>query len=175
MDEDPLVMKTIKRYLINFFRAFFKFLGRIIRPVIGMFIFAILAVMEVSDWTGLMGRYSNPGKEAITLGISTQESRTLLLIMIFFATGIVLASLITIVGLFQEEKWIIRTSQLTGIFFVLYGAYQIYSAIILITIGQETRVLAGIVYIIIGMAVFGLGGSFVYPSKPSVKKPFTKE
>jgi hypothetical protein len=170
-----MVMKIIRRYLIPFFKGFVRFLGRIVRPVIGMFIFAILAVMEVSDWTGLMSKYSDPGKEAIKLGITTQESRTLLLIMIFFATGIVLASLITIVGLFQEERWIIRTSQLTGIFFVLYGVFQIYSAITLITIGQETRVLAGIVYIIIGLAVFGLGGSFVTPSNPSKGKPFTKK
>jgi len=170
MDEDTLVMKTIKRFFINFFREFFRFLGRIVRPVIGIFIFAILAVMEVSDWTGLMTRYSDPGKEAIALGITTQESRTLLLIMIILASGIVLACLISIVGLFQEERWIIRTSQLTGIFFILYGAYQLYSAITIITIGQETRGLAGVVFVIIGLAVFGLGGSFIQPSKPGPRQ-----
>jgi hypothetical protein len=160
-----MTLRYIKRLFINFFRAFFRFLERIIRPAIGTVVFAILAIMEVSDWTSLMSRYSNPGKDAITLGITTQQSSNHLLIMIALATGIVLGCLVTIVGLFQDERWIIRTAQFTGIVFILYGAYQVYSGIALISLGKETTILAGVVYMIIGAAVSGLGSKFAHPAQ----------
>jgi len=75
--------------------------------------------------------------------------------------------LITVVGLFQDSRWIIRTSQITGGLFGLYGAYQIFSAVLVATRGKEGLILAGSVFILIGTAVFGLGGKFVHSHPPS--------
>ena len=156
----------ILRYLIFFLKRFFIVLWRVtlklLKQIAGAVVFAILAAMELGDWTGLLARYGNPEKDAAALGITTQASTTHLMIMIVLSISIVLMALITVVGLFQDSHWIIRTSQITGGLFGLYGAYQIFSALTMATKGKEGLLLGGTVFIILGLAVFGLGGKFVH-------------
>jgi hypothetical protein len=165
-DVDPMVKKLI-RFILYFFKVSLRVLVKLLKQVAGMFIFALLAAMEMGDWTGLLARYGNPEKDAAALGITTQASSSHLLVMIILSISIVLAALITVLGFFQDGKWIIRASQLTGVLFALYGAYQVYTALTLVTKSQENLVLAGAVYIIIGAAVFGLGSKFVHSPKPA--------
>jgi hypothetical protein len=161
MDENADPMNYIKRILLNAFRTFMYILGRIIRPLLGMLLFTVIAVLEMGDWTTLLTRYNDPSVDAALYGIATSEASTYLLIQIIFAIGIVLTSLVTVVCLFQDSQLAIKTSQLTGILYILYGAYQIYSSLSLLTKGEQGMILAGSVYIIIGLAVFGLGGKFL--------------
>jgi hypothetical protein len=163
--------QKIIRFFIRFFKVLWRVLLKLLKQVAGAFVFAILAAMELGDWTGLLSRYSNPEKDAAALGITTQASSSHLLVMIVLSISIVLAALITVVGLFQDSRWIIRTSQLTGVLFALYGVYQIFTALTVATRGKEGLVLAGTVFILIGAAVFGLGGKFVHSPKPAQQQP----
>jgi hypothetical protein len=165
------MIKKIVRFLVRFFKVLGRVLLKLLKQVAGAFVFAILAAMELGDWTGLLRRYSNPETDAAALGITTQASSSHLMVMIILSISIVLAALITVLGLFQDSKWIIRTSQLTGGLFAAYGAYQIYIALSLATRGQESLVMAGVVYLLIGAAVFGLGGKFVHAPKPAQQQP----
>jgi hypothetical protein len=172
MDEDTsLMVKKLTRFIVHFFKVSLRGLAKFLKQVAGAFIFAMLAALEMGDWTSLLARYGNPEKDAAALGITTQASTTHLLVMIILSISIVLAALITVVGLFQDSKWIIRTSQLAGVMFAIYGAYQIYTALAVATKSQQNLFLAGAVYILIGAAVFGLGGKFVHSPKPAQQQP----
>jgi len=165
------MIKKITRFLLRFFKVLWRVLLKLLKQVAGAFIFAMLAALELGDWTGLLSRYSNPEKDAAAFGLTTQASSSHLLVMIILSISIVLTALITVLGLFQDARWIIRTSQLTGVLFTLYGAYQIYIGLAQATKGREGLVMAGLVFILIGAAVFGLGGKFVHKPKPAQQQP----
>jgi hypothetical protein len=88
------------------------------------------------------------------------------MILMGLAIAIILAALITALGFMRDENWILKASQATGVFFAIYGIYQIFSGLSLINNNQEGVVLAGVVYSIIGLAVFGLGAKFTSSPKP---------
>ncbi len=159
--------KKIFRFLGHFIRVLIRVLAKVLKQAAGAVIFALLAALELGDWTSLLSRYGNPEKDAATLGMTTQATTSHLLVLIVLSITIVLAALITVMGFFQDSKWIIRTSQITGSLFAIYGAYQAYAAIALANKGKEGLIMVGAVYLLIGIAVFGLGGKFVHTPKPA--------
>jgi len=165
------VLGYLTRMLLNSIKGLPRALGKALRQLTGIFLFILLAAMELGDWTGLMSRYSNPEKDAAALGITTQASLSHIMAMVVLSISIVLAAGITVLGLFQDSKWAIRSSQATGILYVLYGAYQLYAGIAVAHKGQEGLILAGVVYTVIGLAVFGLGNKFVQLPKPRQQQP----
>lgn len=159
-----------RRYVKPILRAMFRSFGKIMRQLTGMIIFVLLAAMETGDWSGIMSRYNNPSKDAISFGITNQQASTNLLVMMVLAISIILAALMTAMGFMRDEKWVLRTSQITGGLYVVYGLYQIYSALVIINQNQQNAILAGIVYAVIGLAVFGLGGKFAGSPKTQVRQ-----
>ncbi len=160
------MIQALGRFFLRLFKTALRGLGKFLKQVAGAVLFALLAAMELGDWTGLLSRYNNPEKDAAALGMTTQASINHILVMIILSISIVLMALITVLGLFQDSHWIIRTSQITGGLFGLYGAYQVFTGFTMATKGQQNLLLAGAAYILIGMAVFGLGGKFVHTPKP---------
>ena len=165
------MISKITHIIVYLFKSFLRFLGRMLKQLAGIFVFALLAAMEVGDWTSLMARYSDPEKDAAALGITTQASSTHLLVMVILSIGIVIAALATTVGLFQDGKWSIRASQVTGALFVVYGLYQIYFGFTSAIKSKENLILPGVVFAVIGIAVFGLGSKFVQVVKPAQRQP----
>ncbi len=165
------VLGYLTRMLLNSLKGLPRALGKAVRQLAGIFLFLLLAAMEVGDWTGLMSRYSDPEKDAAALGITTQASMSHILVMVVLSISIVLAAGITVLGLFQDSKWAIRSSQATGILYVMYGVYQLYAGIAIANRGQEGLILAGAVYAVIGIAVFGLGNKFVKNPTPPQRQP----
>lgn len=149
-----------RRFVKPILRAMFRSFGKIMRQLVGMIIYVLLAAMEAGDWAGIMSRYNNPSKDAISFGITNQEASTNLLIMMVLAICIILAALMTAMGFMRDEKWVLRTSQVTGGLYGVYGLYQIYTGLAILNLNQQNAILAGVVYIVIGLAVFGLGGKF---------------
>ena len=157
------------RYFVRILKPIFRSLGRILKQLIGMIVFVCLAAVETGDWSGIMSRYNNPSKEALSFGISIPSATNHLLIMMIMAICIILACLITALGFMRDENWVERASQATGVLFVIYGVYQIYSGLSFIAQNKEGVVLAGGIYALIGLAVFGLGARFAGRPKPQLR------
>ncbi len=158
------------RYVKPILKALFRSFGKIVRQLIGMIIFILLAAMETGDWSGIMSRFNNPSTDAMSFGITNQQASTNLTIMMVLAISIVLAALVTALGFMRDEKWILRSAQITGGLYLVYGIYQIYTGLALINQNQQNPLLAGAVYAVIGLAVFGLGGKFSGNTKTQTRQ-----
>jgi large-conductance mechanosensitive channel len=154
------------RYILRLLKPVFGSFGRTLKQLIGMIIFVLIAALETGDWSGIMSRYGNPSSDALSFGISIPTATNHLLIQMILAIFIILASLITALGFMRDESWVVKSSQATGVVFVVYGLYQIYSGLSIVNSSQEGIILAGAIYVLIGFAVFGLGSKFAGRPKP---------
>ena len=116
----------------------------------GVIAFAIFAVMELGDWAGLIPGYANPTQYAELIGISPEAESVRLVILSVLALSVAIASLATVVGLVTRAPWTLLAVRATGGAFVVYGAYQIISALTQLGKNQTGIAVAGIVYILIG-------------------------
>lgn len=147
-----IFFKRLGRYLL-------KLLKRLFRSVGGFILFVMLGAMELGDWMALLPGISQPSTFANQMGISPQDEVVRRIILLVLSSGIILFCIISAGGLLQRQPWTRRASQLAAIFFILYGAFQIGSAIGMLHKNQLAVATSGIVYILIGLATYSLGSS----------------
>jgi hypothetical protein len=116
----------------------------------GVIAFALFALMELGDWAGLIPGYSNPSQYADRIGLSAQAESTHLIILTMLALLVVIAALATVVGLVARATWSMLAARATGGAFVLYGIYQVISALMQLTKNQMGVSIAGVIYALIG-------------------------
>ena len=143
------------------FRYLFKLLKRVIRGVGVFVLYVILGAMELGNWMGIMPGLSQPSTFANQLGIPPQEEITRRLILLVLSSGIIIFCIATAGGLLQRQRWARRASQIASIFYILLGVFQIASAIFMLHKNQAGIASSGIVYILIGLATYGLGSSLI--------------
>jgi hypothetical protein len=123
----------------------------------GVIAFALFALMELGDWAGLMPGYSNPAQYAATIGLSLEAESTRLIILTVLALLVVITALATVVGLVTRATWSMLAARVTGGAFVLYGVYQVISALTQLTKNQMGVSIAGVVYALIGGLAVWIG------------------
>jgi hypothetical protein len=144
----------IKRKLLRLLKRFFKGAG-------GFILFILLGAMELGDWMGIIPGLNQPSSFANLVGIPPQEEVTRRIILLILSSGIILFCIASAGGLLQRQPWTRRTAQLAAFFFILYGAYQIFGAFFMLHKNQLGVGSSGVVYILIGLATYGLGASAI--------------
>ena len=108
---------------------------------------------------GIIPGLNQPSTFANLVGIPPQEEVTRRIILLILSSGIILFCIASAGGLLQRQPWTRRTAQLAAVFFILYGVYQIFSALFMLHKNQLGVGSSGVVYIMIGLATYGLGTS----------------
>jgi hypothetical protein len=123
----------------------------------GIIVFGLFAIMEIGDLTGLLVGFSNPEVYARNIGISSHTEQARLIVLSILATGVVLSTLISILGFFRKRPWIRTVTTITASLFVLYGGYQIFSALTQINQNKAAVIFAGAIFILLGTVCDWLG------------------
>jgi apolipoprotein N-acyltransferase len=123
---------------------------------VGAIVFAVLAVVELGDFSGLVPGYFSPVSYADLTGLSTGAQLVRLTILTLLSVGIVAVSGATALGLYRLAGWTQRSAQITAALLSLYGLYQIVSALVQLGKNQTGIALVGAVYILIGLAAVWL-------------------
>jgi hypothetical protein len=142
----------MKRYLLKLLKRFFKGIG-------GFILFILLGAMELGDWMGILPGLNQPSPFADLVGIPPQEEVTRRIILLILSSGIILFCIASAGGLLQRQPWARRTAQLAAVFFILFGAFQVFGAFFILHKSQLGIISSGVVYILIGLATYGLGAS----------------
>jgi hypothetical protein len=142
----------MKRYLLKLIKRFFKGAG-------GFILFILLGAMELGNWMGLFPGINQPSTFADMVGIPPQEEVTRRIILLILSSGIILFCVASAGGIIQRQPWTRSTAQLAALFFVLYGFFQIFGAFFMLHKNQLGIGSSGVVYIMIGLATYGLGTS----------------
>ena len=124
--------------------------------LVGVLAFAVCAVLELGDFSGLVPGFFSPVSYADLTGLRAEAQIVRLIILSGLAAGIVIASGATGLGLFRYAGWTQRTAQITAVLFGLDGLYQIVSGLAQLTKNQSGVASAGAVYILIGLAALGV-------------------
>jgi hypothetical protein len=118
----------------------------------GAITFAVFALMELGDFAGLIPGFGSPASYADLTGISPREQMVRLTILSVLAVGIGVASSVTALGLFRLTRWTQLTARVTAALFIVYGVYQIVTAMVQLGKNQVGVAIAGVIYILIGIA-----------------------
>jgi hypothetical protein len=139
-------------------------LGKTLRKLVAIVIFVVFAAIETSDWLSLMAAFGSSGGSPRVAGLNAEFTNIYLVVLTLLALAILLFACQTIVGILRGAAWAVRTAQATAVCYMIYGSFQIYSAITNPGI-QALRVIpAGGVFIVIGLALFGLGTQLARPN-----------
>jgi hypothetical protein len=147
-----------KSKLTRFLTTRFKL---ILKRVGGVLLFVLFASIEVSDWLSLMAAFGNRSGSNRTAGLNPEFITIYLVILTILSIAIVFIACGTIVGLITSAAWTIRTAHFTAICFALYGGFQIFSAFYNPGMVFWKVSMAGITFILVGAALYGLGTSVV--------------
>ncbi len=137
-------------------RQLWVLLKKILRKLVGILVFVVFAALETSDWLSLMAAFGNRTSQRVE-GLNPQFVTTYLVVLTLLAMGVLFLACQTIVGILRGAAWAVRTAQATASLFMIYGGFQIYTA--LTNPGMETAkvIVSGGVFFVIGLAIFGLG------------------
>jgi hypothetical protein len=149
----------------RFFLRILKSLGQTAGQMFLTVVFVLLAFMAMGDWLGMFSGFSNPAGYALKMGLPSSSVMPRLLVLTVLCWGIALSAIAVAYGLINQIPKYQQASRITGICFILYGIFQIYSSFAIFTRNQAGILLAGVVYVIIGLAVEG-----IRPQKKKVKK-----
>lgn len=143
---------------VSLMRKVFRFLGHLFTLLGGIGLYAALAIVEAGDMMAILPKFANPASIIEELGLSNNEAMLRISILFTLSLGIVLFSLASIYGIVFGSPWIRWTGWLAGGLFVVYGLFQIVSALALIhdNVTRTGIALAGVAYAVLGLAVVGL-------------------
>jgi uncharacterized membrane protein len=123
----------------------------------GVIAFVVFALMELGDWAGLIPGYSNPSQYAERIGLSAEAESTRLIILTVLALAVVVTSVVTVTGLLTRAVWSSLAARAVDASFVLYGVYQVVSALTQLTKNQMGVSIAGVVYALVGGLAVWIG------------------
>jgi hypothetical protein len=132
---------------------------RFLTRLAGVVMFTLLAAIGVSFWFSLMAALGSKTETRWTAGLEPHFINIYLMIMIIISVGIILSTCGTIVGLLQGAAWAVWTVQLASVLFILFGGFQIYTALSNPGMPVLTVSMSGAAFMLIGLAVYGLGTS----------------
>ena len=101
--------------------------------------------------------YFNPASVTEVTGLDPDTQSVRLMILAALTMGIAVAAALTAFALFRRWGWASWTGQITGVLFLIYAAYQILSALILLTKNQSAVLSAAMIYVLIGVTAIALG------------------
>lgn len=156
----------MKKKKINFkkiLRSLAPMLTKTLRKLLAVVIFVVFAAIETSDWLSLMAAFSSGGSSPRVAGLHTEFTNIYLIVLTVLALGILLFACQTIVGILSGAAWAVRTAQATSIIYMIYGGFQIFTAFNNPGVSLARVGTAGAVFIVIGLALFGLGTRLARP------------
>ena len=100
------------------------------RRTLTMIVFALLAIAEIGDLIGLVLTLASPAEAARVLGITPRAETIRAIILIGLAVLVALNALTALAGMLTRSAFLFQFGALmTGVGLVLYGVYQILSAV----------------------------------------------
>jgi hypothetical protein len=124
---------------------------------IGSVVFALFALMELGDWSGLLGGYSDPASYADLIGVRLTDERMRLYILTILSLGIVIASAGAAVTLADRSESATQFIGITQSLFIIYGIYQLLSAASQVTKQKELIVMLGMFYALCSLVALWIG------------------
>jgi hypothetical protein len=122
--------------------------------LITLALFAIFALLELSDAFGLVQTLAQPEPVAAMLNISVGEEIMRAVILLALSVTITIASALTVLGTCRRSRliysWVIVT-----VSYVLYGLYQVASA--LLQSKAPAIAATGAVYLLLAAAAYSFG------------------
>jgi hypothetical protein len=120
---------------------------------LGLWFFAALAILEVGDLVGLIITLRDPGPAADMLGISRNGQIVRAIVLVLLAGQVVLGSLMAAFNLVRRNwLWFRMGGLLTSVGLVIYGGFQIISAVV--QLGNVAVAVIGAVYVALGLLAF---------------------
>ena len=123
----------------------------------GIIVFLLFTVMEAGDLSGILAGFGNINLYIQTTGVSEQGQFWRLIVLAVLALGVVIAAILTAFYLWRRRSLAKSTSLVTAILFVIYGVFQIISAVTQLEKNQALVIFLGVIYIIIGSTCQWLG------------------
>jgi hypothetical protein len=151
---------------INFkkiLRSLAVLLTKTLRKLVAIVIFVLFAAIEARDWLSLMAAFGSGGSSSRVAGLNPEFTNIYLIVLTVLAVGILLFACQTIVGILRGAVWAVRTAQVTSIIYIIYGGFQIFSAMMNPGVSLARVSTAGAVFIVIGLALYGLGTRLARP------------
>src|SRR5690349_7631428 len=100
------------------------------RRTLTIIVFALFAIAEIGDLFGLIVTLASPDDAARMLGISPRAETIRAIILIALAVLVAMNALVALAGVLIRSAFLFQFGALmTGVGLVLYGAYQILSAV----------------------------------------------
>ena len=100
------------------------------RRTLTIIIFALFAIGEIGDLFGLIVTLASPNDAARMLGITPRAETIRSIILIALAVLVAMNALVALAGMLIRSAFLFQFGALmTGVGLVLYGAYQILSAV----------------------------------------------
>jgi hypothetical protein len=133
-------------------------LKRLLRQLAYLLVFGWFAVMKATELFALFPAYSDPIKYAHRESIRESFVIPHLVIASILVSLTILFSVLTVAGILQQTSKMTLTARLAGVFIIFNGGYLLYIAYTQMVdqTASLAGIMAGIVYIVVGAAVFGL-------------------